>query len=81
MPTRRFLRFIRFVSGLCIFLFLGIQISFAQLETNCENSNFGFGDFSGWEGCYGTFIDSGLPAVGVTIWNLVQHRGFIRPDM
>ena len=62
MPTRRFLRFIRFVSGLCIFLFLGIQISFAQLETNCENSNFGFGDFSGWEGCYGTFYRQWSPS-------------------
>ncbi|NQV03382.1 MAG: hypothetical protein HQ542_12100, partial [Bacteroidia bacterium] len=41
-----------------VFLFLiiaYIPVVHAQLQTNCENSNFEYGDFERWEGCYGTF--------------------------
>jgi uncharacterized protein (TIGR02145 family) len=39
-----------------VILFLGSSLSgFAQLQTNCENSNFNLGSWKNWEGCYGEF--------------------------
>ncbi len=49
----------RMVLFLAIASFLGIQLSHAQLPTNCENSNFEYGTFDRWEGCWGTFDPPG----------------------
>jgi len=49
-----------YFTAVVLFLLLVLsQSSSAQLETNCENSNFSYGDFARWEGCYGTFNPPG----------------------
>ncbi|MBE0649165.1 MAG: PKD domain-containing protein [Bacteroidales bacterium] len=47
------------IAVLLILFFAQTQFSVAQLQTNCENSNFEYGDFSRWEGCYGIFGNNG----------------------
>jgi len=46
---------------LLTFFFTAVKLT-AQLNTTCPNSNFILGNFTDWNGCYGTFvIQGGIP--------------------
>ena len=49
------MKLLRFIAVFLLLFVICLPFSHAQLETNCENSNFSLGNWYKWDGCYGQF--------------------------
>ena len=52
------------IFAVCLFTNIFFLSAFGQTQSNCPNSNFNLGNFTGWEGYYGDF------------WNPSIYKGF-----